>query len=85
MVTKILSHYGKGKDFVRVVFCGSPPADVPDWDKIGVILAKGDNIREHWLHEEEALCLISGLSQGVIEIQTRKPIREDILKKKSDK
>ena len=80
-MAKILSNYGEKKDFVRVLFHEKPPEDVPEWDMIEIRLFKGGEGKAHWIHEEEALTLISGLSQGVVEIMTRKPIRESVLRK----
>jgi hypothetical protein len=78
MEPKQLSALSDGLNGMWVFFHEKTPPEVPPWDKIQIVFEKiGDNPqrREHWIHEEEALSLISGLAQGIVEIQTRKPIR----------
>ena len=73
---KLSEYVMDGDNGLFVYFHEEPPEDVPEWDKIRVLMVRDGKGKEHWIHEEEALSLISGLAQGVVEIQTRKPIRD---------
>jgi len=78
---KLSDYVMDSENGIVISFHSKPPQDVPEWDKIKILFVRNGYGTEFWIHEEEALSIISGLSAGVVEIMKRKPIREDILKK----
>jgi len=79
---KKLSEYSDGQRGIWVFFHEKPRYRIPGWDKIQIVYESlnPENRKEIWIHEEEALSLISGLSQGVVEIMTRKSLRKRFAK-----
>jgi len=76
-----LAEMSDGKRGIWVFYHEKPPDDVPEYDKIQIVYEQLNPKyrKELWIHEEEALILVSGLSKGIFEILTRQPIREAVM------
>jgi len=84
-MAKKLSEYSDGIEGVWVFFHKNPPKDVPSHDKIQIVFESihpNESRQEHWLHEEEALSLVSGLSQAILQTVQRMPIRKGAFKER---